>query len=202
MKYGILGVAVGALALAPAALAHEHGDAGQHEAHSNKVVAAGTGADVENPFHPVRLLLSSEESAGEVTIYEFDLPPQSPGSPPHTHSLEDEYFYVLEGTLDILADGEVSQLQTGDFAALTRGQTHMFWNGSDADTRLLMITTGSSFEAFMEGVSPALAAAKPESPEDAGAVIGQLAAEHGIVISMEKMPAEAAQYYVPPAPDE
>ncbi|WP_169332237.1 cupin domain-containing protein [Henriciella marina] len=162
---------------------------------------AETGATVENPFHPVRLLLSSEESMGEVTIYEFILPPKSPGSPPHTHSQEDEYFYVLEGTLDILSEGSVKRISDGDFAALKRGNAHMFWNGSDTETQLLMITTGASFEQFLQSVSPRLAEEKPTSPEAAGAVIGQLAAEHGIEISTEMMPAAAAPYYAPPEPE-
>ena len=193
-----------ALAFAASAQAHEHG--ADHSGHSmakpDKVVPATTGADVENPFHPIRLLLSNAETEGQVTIYEFLLPPQSPGSPPHTHSLEDEYFYVLSGTLDVLSGGETKRLQPGDFAALTRGNAHMFWNGSDGHTELLMMTTGNSFEAFMEGVSPALAEAQPGSPEEAGAVIGQLAAEHGIMISMEMMPEAAAPLYAPPPPAE
>lgn len=202
MKSGLWIMAGMAMAVSPVATAHGHDAEGHGGGHPNKVVEAGTGATVENPFHPIRLLLSNEEAAGKVTIYEFDLPPQSPGSPPHTHTLEDEYFYILSGTLDILADGEVKQLEPGDFAALTRGQTHMFWNGSGGETRLLMMTTGSSFEEFMKSVSPALADARPATPEDAGAVIGRLAAEHGIMISMEKMPAEAAPYYAPPAAED
>ncbi|MEQ8556887.1 MAG: cupin domain-containing protein [Henriciella sp.] len=187
------------MGLAAGAHAHEDGGADHAPDHPDKIVPADTGASVENPFHPVRLLLANDESAGSVTIYEFLLPPQSPGSPPHTHTQEDEYFYVLEGSLDILSGGEVKRLQPGDFAALNRGHAHMFWNGSDTDTKLLMMTTGSSFEAFMEGVSPRLAEQKPGSPGEAGAVIGQLAAEHGIEISMETMPEEAAPYYAPPA---
>ena len=212
MTMRALAFSVTALALTGCAHAHQHEGDGSavasgesHAGHSDhsadhpdKLVRAETGAAVENPFHPIRLLLSSGESAGEVTIYEFILPPKSPGSPPHTHTLEDEYFYVLKGTLDVLSDGEVLRLNPGDFAALNRGHAHMFWNGSNGQTELIMMTTGSSFEAFMEGASPAIAEAKPGSPEEFGAVIGKLAAEHGIAISMEKMPAEAAPFYAPP----
>ncbi|MCZ4299468.1 cupin domain-containing protein [Henriciella marina] len=180
---------------------HEEHAANHQHHHTDKLVSAETGATVENPFHPVRLLLSSEESMGEVTIYEFILPPKSPGSPPHTHSQEDEYFYVLEGTLDLLSEGSVKRISDGDFAALKRGNAHMFWNGSDTETQLLMITTGASFEQFLQSVSPRLAEGKPTSPEAVGAVIGQLAAEHGIEISMEMMPAAAAPYYAPPEPE-
>lgn len=179
---------------------HDHGHDHGADAvtFANKIVRAGDGAEVDNPFHPIRLLLADAESEGSVTVYEFILPPESPGSPPHTHSQEDEYFYVTAGTLDILADGKVQRLGTGDFAALTRGNAHMFWNGSDTETRLIMISTGGTFEEFMGAVAPRLADAKPASPEEAGAVIGALAAEHGIIISMEAMPPEAAPYYGPP----
>ena len=192
---------VPALALGLAACVHpqhEHEHAMAAPDHPDKLVRAATGEMVDNPFHPVRLLLANEESAGSVTIYEFLLPPESPGSPPHTHTLEDEYFFVVSGTLDVLSGGEVLRLNPGDFAALNRGHTHMFWNGSDAPTELVMATTGGSFEAFMESAAPRLAEAQPDSAEAAGAVIGQLAAEHGITISMEKMPEAAAPFYGPP----
>lgn len=178
--------------------AHHHDDHGASNAHhDNKVVRAGKAADVANPFHPVFVMLSSEENAGGVTVYEFQVPPKSPGSPPHTHTLEDEYFYVLEGELSALSGDEVLTLGPGDFAALNRGNTHMFWNGSDAPVRLIMATTGGSFEKFMAETGPRVADAKPQSPEEFGAVIGQLAAEYGITISMEKMPKEAAPIYAP-----
>jgi uncharacterized cupin superfamily protein len=181
---------------------HDHAVSEAGADHPNKLVRAGEGETVANPFHPIHLLLSNTENAGAVTVYEFDLPPMSPGSPPHTHSLEDEYFFVVSGTLDVMFDGEVRRLEPGDFAALTRGHTHMFWNGSDAPSKVLMATTGASFEAFMASAAPRLAGAQPGSAEEAGAVLGQLAAEHGITIRMDKMPEAAAPLYMPPSPAE
>ena len=178
--------------------AHSHPvDPDDDAHHENKIVKAGEGEAVENPFHGINMLLSNTENEGKLTVYEFNLPPLSPGSPPHTHTLEDEYFFVVGGALCVLAGDDVVQLNAGDFAALTRGNTHMFWNGSEEPVKLIMATTGSSFESFMESVAPALAEAKPADAEAAGAVIGKLAAEHGIKISMDKMPAEAAPIYQP-----
>lgn len=191
-KYFILPIGLGLIGACQTVEAHEHEHA---SVHPNKIVPADTAPAVQNPFHPIKLMLSSEESAGELTLYEFEVPAQSPGSPPHTHTLEDEYFFILSGTLDVLVDGSVQRLEEGDFAALTRGHTHMFWNGSEAPVRLLMATTGHSFEAFMAKVGPRLAEAQPAGPAEAGAVIGALAAEHGISITMEDMPAEAAPFY-------
>ena len=87
-------------------------------AHPDKVVREGEGEAVPTPFHPVFLLLSAEENEGGVTVYEFEVPPHSPGSPPHTHSQEDEYFFVTSGELSVLSGSEVLTLQEGDFAAL------------------------------------------------------------------------------------
>ena len=191
-KYIILPIGLGLVSACQTVAAHEHADAPEFP---NKLVPAGTAPAVENPFHPIKLMLSSEESAGELTLFEFEVPAQSPGSPPHMHTLEDEYFVILSGTLDVLVDGSVQRLEAGDFAALTRGHTHMFWNGSETPVRLLMATTGHSFEGFMSKVGPRLAEAQPAGPAEAGAVIGALAAEHGISITMEDMPAEAAPFY-------
>lgn len=194
-------LALAACTMHPSGQDH-HGAMADHvHARPDKLVIAGAGASVENPFHPVRLLLSAEETAGDVTVYEFELPPRSPGSPPHTHTLEDEYFYVISGALSVMTGDQVLSLYPGDFAALNRGNTHMFWNASDETTRLIMTTTGGSFEGFMNSAAPRIAEARPDSAEAAGAVIGQLAAEHGITISMEKMPPEAAPFYGPPPAD-
>jgi len=44
--------------------------------------------------------------------------------PWHTHASEDELFYVLEGTLDILEDGEVHTLRADEFYIVPRGARH------------------------------------------------------------------------------
>lgn len=162
----------------------------------NRIVRHGEGVVVNNPFHPATLLLASRESQGDLTIYEFLLPPRSPGSPPHTHTREDEYFYVVSGQLNILSGSETKVLNPGDFAALNRGNAHMFWNGGDVDARLIMATGGGSFEAFMADAAAVVEAAKPQTQEDFGAAIGRHAAAHGIYISMDQMPPEAAPYYL------
>lgn len=169
----------------------------RQDLYDNKVIASDGGEIVENPFHPVTLLLSKNESAGQVSFYEFRVPPKSPGSPPHTHTHDDEYFFITSGTLSVMSGDDILELPAGGFAALNRGNPHMFWNGGDEEVTLIMATTGGAFEDFMAKVAPTMAEAKPASPEEAGAVMGQLAAEHDIFISMEAMPPEAAPYYQP-----
>jgi len=159
------------------------------------ITSVDEAGEISNPFHPIKLLLSKDQSAGAVTFYEFILPPESAGSPPHTHALEDEYFFVTSGTLDVMSGNKIMKLKAGGFASLNRGHTHMFWNSGLESVTLIMATTGGTFEEFIAGVAPTMAEEKPANAQEAGAIVGRLAAEHGIEISMEKMPKDAAKFY-------
>jgi mannose-6-phosphate isomerase-like protein (cupin superfamily) len=44
--------------------------------------------------------------------------------PWHTHDREDEFFYVLDGTLDIHEEGETLALRAGEFCIVPRGRRH------------------------------------------------------------------------------
>ena len=44
--------------------------------------------------------------------------------PWHTHEKEDELFFVLDGTLDILEEGDTVTLRPGEFYIVPRGKKH------------------------------------------------------------------------------
>lgn len=44
--------------------------------------------------------------------------------PSHTHASEDEFFYVLEGTLEIKDEGRPLTLNEGEFYIVPRGREH------------------------------------------------------------------------------
>ena len=46
------------------------------------------------------------------------------GAPRHVHTREDEYFYVLDGTLTVTIGEEVSEVSKGGFVFLPRGIPH------------------------------------------------------------------------------
>ncbi|MFC3303114.1 cupin domain-containing protein [Parvularcula lutaonensis] len=147
------------------------------------------------PFHPVLKLIGGDENRDSVTIYEFRVPPQSAGAPPHTHTMEDEYFYVVSGTASFLNGEDVIEAPAGSFAALTRGNLHAFWNSSDEEAVMVMMTVGGKFEEFFDEVAMRVQAEKPGSPEEMGALVGQAAAERGITIDMSKVPDTAKPLY-------
>ena len=153
---------------------------------------------VEQPFVPTKKMLGSAENASGILFYETILAPRSPGAPPHIHDSDEEFFYVVSGSLDAMSGDKVVRLEAGDFAALLPGTPHMFWNGSDAETKIIMAVTGGEFEQFFDTVGAELRAARPESFAAAQPIILAHASKHGTHIDMSLMPAEAAPYYQPP----
>lgn len=83
--------------------------------------------------------------------------------PPHVHTREHEFFYVLEGKLDAFVDDEVFQVASGECVFLPVGRPHAFLIRSPEIRLLTLITPGG----FMKAVAPMAAPAeKMEIPSD------------------------------------
>ena len=67
--------------------------------------------------------------------------------PEHTHTTEDEIFYVLQGEVTFRCGGDVFDLDEGGCVVLPRGIPHGYEIRSDGDVRLLMITSPADEEA-------------------------------------------------------
>jgi quercetin dioxygenase-like cupin family protein len=166
-------------------------------AHEPVIVQPGEGRVVPVPFHETTLLLSETESVAGVSIYEFVVPPRSGGAPPHRHSNEDEYAYILEGTLTLMLGDQTWEAGPGTLAALTRGTAHAFWNATDQPVRTLFLISQGGFEQFFDAVAVSLRTQPPQNAGDANARIGAIAADHGIEILPELIPDEARTLYGP-----
>ena len=70
------------------------------------------------------------------------------GPPPHVHTREDEFFYVLDGTFEIRIGDELRTLGPGGFAFVRRGTVHNFRNAGDHPARILVGFTPAGMEGF------------------------------------------------------
>jgi quercetin dioxygenase-like cupin family protein len=98
-----------------------------------------------------RFMITGAESGGGFALVEHLMPPRTLAAPLHRHSKEDEYSYILEGTVGALLGDALVIGKTGDLIFKPRNQWHTFWNAGDVPARILEIISPGGFEeAFRE----------------------------------------------------
>ncbi len=128
----------------------------------------------------VRFMAWTEETGGGMSLVEHPIPPRSLAAPYHRHSREDEYSYVLEGTMGALLGDEVVYAEAGDFVFKPREQWHTFWNPTDEPCRILEIIAPGGFEHFFDEL-----AAMMEDPDFDPVSLGELGARYGLDVDPE-----------------
>ncbi|MDX6555236.1 MAG: hypothetical protein QOD86_1431 [Miltoncostaeaceae bacterium] len=111
--------------------------------------AADSGLSFWGPGDRYTFLVTGEESGGRYFSMLAVVPPNG-GPPPHTHELEDETFYVLEGTPTFRLGDERIVAGPGDFVNIPRGLLHCFRNFSDEPMTMILTFTPSGIEKFFE----------------------------------------------------
>lgn len=79
-----------------------------------------------------------EETGNQFSIVEH---PIEPGRliPPHVHSREDEFSYVLQGRVGARVGDEEATAGPGSYILKPRGILHTFWNAGPEPARILEI---------------------------------------------------------------
>lgn len=95
----------------------------------------------------VHLLLRSGDTGGQFSTYTCSMAPGD-GPPPHKHDDFDEAFTAIEGTVDVLVDGEWRSLNEGDSVLVPRGEVHTFRNSSDRPCKFFAVATPGGHEEF------------------------------------------------------
>lgn len=90
---------------------------------------------------------SGDSTNGAFALIEASVPPGG-GPPPHTHSREDEAFYLLDGELEVLTGRSTVLARVGDFVHLPRGIVHGFTNPGGTAARMLILTAPAGLEGF------------------------------------------------------
>ena len=109
-----------------------------------------------------------------------DIAPKTLGAPLHCHRNEDEYTYVLGGTLGALVGGEVVTAGPGTWIVKPRGQWHTFWNAGARPLSLIEIVSPAGFERYFREV-----AASGGHPAE----IARINARYSIEMDLEGVPA-------------
>jgi len=113
----------------------------------------------------------------QMGAFEMRVPPGSNVPPPHSHSLNEELVYVLEGTLRYTVGSETRDLKPGDSMATPCGVVHAFSNPHAVVARALVINTPDIGAQYFREIAALIPAAGP--PDRAGMLA--VMARHGVM---------------------
>jgi quercetin dioxygenase-like cupin family protein len=131
---------------------------------------------------PYTILATGEQTGGAYALIDMPVVPGS-GSPPHTHTREDEAFYVLEGTIEFQIGEENIHAGPGTLVHGARGVLHWFRNSSDRPARMLVFIQPAGLEKFfMEVGVPVLDPNETPPPPDLDKIM-DCAARYGMTIA-------------------
>lgn len=91
--------------------------------------------------------ISGEDTGGLLSIVEH---PIAPGAlvPPHVHTNEDEYSYILEGQVGVRIGEQEFTAGPGTYVLKPRGIPHTFWNAGPSPARLMEIICPAGLERY------------------------------------------------------
>src|SRR5262245_19206478 len=118
------------------------------------VVKPGEGHSVWLGGRGVVFKVSGEDTGGAFAVVEHLI---APGGLvlPHLHRTEDEYSYVLEGTIGARVGDHEVVAGPGSYLIKPRGLMHTFWNAGPGPARLLEVIAPAGFEAYFAELATA-----------------------------------------------
>ena len=111
-----------------------------------------------NPI--TNVLLRGEDTGGEVSVTEVEVPAHTAGPPLHTHDF-DEAFYMLEGELIFQVKDDLSTKGAGELSFAPRNVAHTLANHSDAPARYVLVCTPAGFERHWARMTAEAAGVEP-----------------------------------------
>lgn len=101
----------------------------------------------------VRLYADHDTTGGALSANRATLPAGTDGPPPHFHTTSAELFFLLDGTLQVLAGEEVVIMGAGDFLLVPPGMVHAWAAPATVAADVLIVFTPGieRFEYFRLG---------------------------------------------------
>ena len=142
---------------------------------SGYAVPAGEGERLWIVADTMTFKATGESTDGNLVFLE-NLTAPGGGPPPHIHTHDDEFFYVLDGSFEILIGDELHAVGPGGFAFVPRGTVHNFRNTAETPSRILVGFTPGGIEGFFRESGRPATDDGPAPPVDADEIARTMAA--------------------------
>lgn len=103
----------------------------------------------------VQWKIDGADSDGRFSIVHHPMAPGVLAAPLHYHHNEDEYSFVIKGTLGALLGDEVVTAGPGSWVHKPRHQWHTFWNAGDGPCEIIEVISPAGFENFFREMAEA-----------------------------------------------
>ena len=127
--------------------------------------------------------LSGADTGGAYCLLEVSLAPGM-AVPRHTHTREDEVYFVLAGELEVTVAEKTFVLRPGDTLLAPRDIPHELRNFGNITNHYLLVFSPSGFEEFIMATAvpaPGHAVAPTKPPAVAVENVHKLATDYGII---------------------
>lgn len=122
------------------------------------------------------MLATGDQTSGSYSLME-EWCPKNSGPTPHSHD-QDEAFYIIEGTITYLANGQQMQATAGGFVSIPKGTVHSFRVDSETAHILNFYAPAGFEQIILELAEPAAARTLP--PPD----FHDRAVDHGAILAL------------------
>jgi mannose-6-phosphate isomerase-like protein (cupin superfamily) len=119
-----------------------------HTNNHNEVLILSTGEGRVYKLGAMTAIFKADENEtdNQYSISEWWLEPNTNGPGAHQHVDKDQIFYVLEGTISILAGDKWTDAGRGTFVRIPRNTMHTFENRTDQKAAMLNFDVPGGFE--------------------------------------------------------
>jgi mannose-6-phosphate isomerase-like protein (cupin superfamily) len=118
----------------------------------------------------------AEQDDGDLSLMERTLPPGGRRPPPHRHTNCSEAYFVLDGLVGVVLEGEELAVGPEGFVLVPRGTAHTFGNAGDDEARLLVIHA-PAMDAYFAGLHELWNRPEPPTPDEERALMARFGME-------------------------
>jgi uncharacterized cupin superfamily protein len=136
------------------------------------VLPAGAGRHIRTSSD-LWVKASGDRGGADFAFVENVVPGHWSGRGPHFHRRHEELFYVVDGELQFLLDGEPVRAPVGTFVGVPPGVVHAFRNLTDVPARWVGTIAPHDFEEYFARLSEILDRPRGARPWVVAAALGE-----------------------------
>ncbi len=102
--------------------------------------------EINRNYFGLNFIATGAETNGKYFLSKTVIPAGDSGPPLHSHSKEDESFFLTSGKLKFAINGKEIELKPGEFLNIEKGEKHTWKNDSNEDAELIITFAPAGIE--------------------------------------------------------